>query len=98
MLEDWGAVLDFRHHRAMLIDSPEIGWVLLRQSGRGHFLLELVLVPRTAKAKFEETFATLSDKEPWDIASAESDAESTSGADTDQDDDGDDYVDVFLTD
>ncbi len=35
--------------------------------------------------------------EPWDIASAESDAESASGTDADEDDE-DDYVDVFLTD
>ncbi len=80
----------------MLVDSPEVGWAPLRQSGRGRLLLELV--PRAAWAKAEETFATLSDKEPWDIASAGFDAERTSDADADEDDDDDDYVDVFLTD
>ncbi len=54
-------------------------------------------MPRAAGAKVEETFATLSDKEPWGIASAECDADSTSSADADEDDDGD-YVDVLLTD
>ena len=59
VLEEWGLVLDFRNHRAILIDTPELGWLPLRQSGRGHLLLELV--PKDAKSKLEETFTAADD-------------------------------------
>ncbi len=55
VLEEWGLVLDFRNHMAMLLDTPELGWLPMRQSGRDHLLLELV--PRATEARLDEVFA-----------------------------------------
>ena len=75
-LEEWGLVIDFRNHRAMLVDNVEMGWIPMRQSGKGHLMMELV--PRLTKDNVAETFAA-DDKEPWDIES---------GSDSDTSDDG----------
>ena len=96
-LEEWGLIIDFRNHRAMLADNVEMGWIPMRQSGRGHLMLELV--PRVTKENLAETFAA-DDKEPWDIESG-SDSASTED-ESDGDDDGSQAesqteVDAYLT-
>ena len=69
--EEWGFVVDFRNKAAMLTDSPDRGWIPLKQSGRGHLLLELI--PKLARANFDEALFGDADREQWDIETAGSD-------------------------
>ncbi len=66
----WGVVLDFRIHKAMMIDSTNLGWMPMRQSGHGHLLVELI--PKEDRARIEETHAA-EGTAPWAFASDGSD-------------------------
>ena len=59
--EEWGFVVDFRNKAAMLTDSLDRGWIPLKQSGRGHLLLELI--PKLARANFDEALFGDDDRE-----------------------------------
>ena len=41
-LAEWGIVCDFWNKRVRLLDEPELGWMTLPQSDKGHLLFDLV--------------------------------------------------------
>ena len=84
-------MVDFRNKAAMLTDNPERGWIPLKQSGRGHLLLELI--PKIARATFDEALFGADDLEQWDIETA------GSYGTTDEDDgtSDEDISDAYLT-
>ena len=38
-MESWGMVIDFRNKRAKMVDDPDQKWFPLKQSEKGHFIL-----------------------------------------------------------
>ena len=76
VLEEWGAILDFRLKSLSLSEFPEQGWTKLRQCDKGHLILDLL--PRMPHASAEVLKTEEGQEEESSRSSSEPDEEDSS--------------------